>query len=129
MGGMLHSQTRRVSLPAELPWTGYGMVMLNTKPPTLALRDFRHVGKAGQAVLRRTGFDPVGLIAPAPRCPDFLSSAPARFLTCSLSNALSASWMTLACRFPDKLRANSRFQEWTGPRLWDVLRLPGWLMR
>jgi ABC-type molybdate transport system substrate-binding protein len=113
-----------VPLPPELSvGPAYGMVLLNAKPLTLRFAAFI-MSEAGQAVLKAHGFDPVGLIEPAPPLAGLLvqRAGQASHLI-SFDRLAALKPMTQRVSFlTDK---GEQQNEWAGPLLWDVLAASG----
>jgi molybdate transport system substrate-binding protein len=113
-----------LSLPAELSvGPAYGMVLLNSKPLTLRFATFI-MSEGGQAVLKAHGFDPVGLVEPAPPLPGLLVQR-----TGQASHLISferlAALKPMTQRVSFLTDQGERQNEWTGPLLWDVLAASG----
>jgi molybdate transport system substrate-binding protein len=111
-------------LPAELSvGPAYGMVLLNSKPLTLRFAAFI-MSEGGQAVLKAHGFDPVGLVEPAPPLPGLLVQR-----TGQASHLISferlAALKPMTQRVSFLTDQGERQNEWTGPLLWDVLAASG----
>src|SRR5258708_4583102 len=103
-----------VPLPAELSvGPAYGMVMLNAKPLTLRFATFV-MSEGGQAVLKAHGFDPVGLIEPAPPLSGLLIQR-----TGQASHMLSferlAALKPMTQRVGFLTGQGEQHNEWTGP--------------
>jgi len=99
------------------------MVLLNTKPLTLRFATFI-MSEAGQASLKAHGFDPVGLVEPAPPLPGLLvqrTGQASHFISFERLAALKP--MTQRVSFLTE--QGERQNEWTGPLLWDVLAASG----
>jgi hypothetical protein len=113
-----------VPLPSELSvGPAYGMVLLDAKPVTLRFAIFV-MSEAGQAVLKAHGFDPTAFVEPGEAQRGLL-----------VQRAGAASQMILLERIAALAHITQRVgfssgrgeqqNEWTGPLLWDVLRLSG----
>jgi molybdate transport system substrate-binding protein len=113
-----------VPLPAELSvGPAYGMVMLNTKPLTLRFATFV-MSEGGQTVLKVHGFDPVGLIEPAPSLPGLLIQRIGQ-ASHMLSFERLAALKPMTQRVGFLTGQGEQQNEWTGPLLWDVLAASG----
>ena len=113
-----------VPLPAELSvGPAYGMVMINTKPLTLRFATFV-MSEAGQTVLKAHGFDPVGLIEPAPPLPGLLIQRIGQ-ASHMLSFERLAALKPMTQRVGFLTGQGEQQNEWTGPLLWDVLAASG----
>jgi molybdate transport system substrate-binding protein len=113
-----------VPLPAELSvGPAYGMVLLNTKPLTLRFATFI-MSEGGQAVLKAHGFDPVGLIEPAPPLPGLLVQRIGQ-ASHMLSFERLAALKPVTQRVGFLTSQGEQQNEWTGPLLWDVLAASG----
>jgi DMSO/TMAO reductase YedYZ molybdopterin-dependent catalytic subunit len=113
-----------VPLPAELSvGPAYGIVMLNTKPLTLRFATFV-MSEGGQAVLKAHGFDPVGLIEPAPPLPGLLVQRIGQ-ASHTLSFERLAALKPMTQRVGFLTSQGEQQNEWTGPLLWDVLAASG----
>jgi molybdate transport system substrate-binding protein len=113
-----------VPLPAELSvGPAYGMVMLNTKPLTLRFATFV-MSEGGQTVLKAHGFDPVGLIEPAPPLPGLLIQRIGQ-ASHMLSFERLAALKPMTQRVGFLTSQGEQQNEWTGPLLWDVLAASG----
>jgi ABC-type molybdate transport system substrate-binding protein len=113
-----------VPLPAELSvGPAYGMVMLNTKPLTLRFATFV-MSEGGQTVLKAHGFDPVGLIEPAPPLPGLLIQRIGQ-ASHMLSFERLAALKPMTQRVGFLTGQGEQQNEWTGPLLWDVLAASG----
>jgi hypothetical protein len=113
-----------VPLPAELSvGPAYGMVLLNTKPLTLRFAAFI-MSEGGQAVLKAHGFDPVGLIEPAPPLPGLLVQRIGQ-ASHMLSFERLAALKPVTQRVGFLTSQGEQQNEWTGPLLWDVLAASG----
>ncbi len=113
-----------VPLPAELSvGPAYGMVLLNTKPLTLRFATFI-MSEGGQAALKAHGFDPVGLIEPAPPSPGLLVQRGGQ-ASHLLSFERLAALKPITQHVSFLTGQGEQQNEWTGPLLWDVLAASG----
>jgi molybdate transport system substrate-binding protein len=113
-----------VPLPPELSvGPAYGMALLNAKPLTLRFATFI-MSEGGQALLKAHGFDPVGLVEPAPASSGLLVQRAGQASHLIAFERLAAL-KPMTQRVSFLTEQGERQNEWTGPLLWDVLAASG----